>query len=218
MTGSEFYAYVLNKFKRTDKEDEFYEACTDTIGYMRLFFESNDYTDEEYITGISSLGEYQLDLPSDFGHIIGDIGLVDTTTNEEFRPLKKISKAEFNRLYPDRLLSGTEQNRSLPQHYCIFGDKVEVGPVPDKTTYQYRLTYTTESFTEVTSATDPVPFTDKNYRNVLRSGVLMELHDGMENYDESQYWMSKFTDGLNKIKNNDYDNTRSNSGAVYHGF
>ena len=39
MTGAEFYAYVLRLgFKRTDKETEFFEACTDAVEEMRRRF------------------------------------------------------------------------------------------------------------------------------------------------------------------------------------
>ena len=77
-TGAEMLAYVKRKFKRPDKDTEIYEAATDTIADMRLQILSEDYKEEAYISGISSLGDYRIALPSDFGHIIGDVTVTDT--------------------------------------------------------------------------------------------------------------------------------------------
>jgi len=217
MTGLELYNYVLRKFKRTDKSTEAYEAMTDIIADMRIQFLSEDYKEETYSSGISTVGEYKLGLPSDFGHIIGDISITDTDTDEDYGVLQKISKQRYDELYPDRLLTSTT-NMSLdtPQHYCIYGKQIFVGPVPDVTTYRYQFNYTTEAYTEITSATDPVPFTDK-YRNTVRAGVLAELYDGMENFQESQYYRSVYIDGLGKLAANDITNTQDDGGVCYRG-
>jgi len=217
MTGTEFYNYTLRKFKRTDKETEFYEAVNDIIADMSMRFESEDYITETSITGITVSGDYQLNLPSDYGHIVGDISLFDTTEDREYPSLKKISKSEFNDKYADRLLSTSNQNQSQPIHYCLFGSVIEVGPVPDKTTYEYKITYTTDNLTEVTSSTDPVPFTDTDQRNILRNGVLMELHYGMESYEEGSIYERLYLRGLDLLRINDRENTASEGMVAYHG-
>jgi hypothetical protein len=88
--------------------------------------------------------------------------------------------------------------------------------VPDKTTYRFQMNYTTEAFAEVSEATTSVPFSDR-YRNVLRCGVLAELHDGLESFDESQYWRAMYTSGLSKIKNNDDENVADDNTVAYNG-
>lgn len=217
MTGSEFYAYVLRKFKRTDKETEVYEAMTDVITDMRLQFYSEDYKEETYSSGISAIGEYKLGLPSDFGHIIGDISMIDTDDDQEYPTLTKISKQRYDDMYPERLLSDTNKmTTSHPRHYCIYGNQVFLGPVPDKTTYRYQFNYTTEDSDDIDSETDPVPFTEK-YRNVVRSGVLAELYDGMENYEEANYWRTMYVDGLRKVVANDETNVQDDEQIQYSG-
>ena len=217
MDGASFYAYVLRKFKRTDKETEAYEAMTDVIADMRVQFLSEDYKEETYSSGISALGEYKLGLPSDFGHMIGNITVTETGADEEYDTLEKISKQRYDELYPERLLTSTaNMDLDTPIHFCVYGKQIMVGPVPDKTTYRYQFNYTTEDYTEVTSATDPVPFTDR-YRNTLRAGVLAELYDGVENFQESQYYRSVYLDGLNKIAMNDETNTQDNDSVQYSG-
>lgn len=218
MTGSEFYTYVLENFKRTDKEDEIYRAITDVIADIRLQYSPNDYVLETTLTGISSLGDYALDLPTDFGYIIGDIQLVDTTTNEYYDPLTKISKEEYDRLYPDRLLgSSSLMNLNKPSNYCIFGNQVLIGPVPDVLTYVYKINYSSEPTAEITSGTTNVPFSDLTWRNILRCGVLMEVHAGMENYQEADVWATKYLTGLARAAQRDYDNNRDSVPVKYNG-
>jgi len=215
MTGTEWKAYVLKKFKRTDKDTELYQATTDTIADMRLQFDSEDYKEEAYVAGIAALGDYKFALPSDFGNIIGAITVIDTASNQDYDTLVKVSKEEYDERTPDRLLT-SGQNYGVPTYYCIYGKEVFIGPVPDKTTYRFQMNYTTEAFTEVSASTTSVPFSDR-YRNILRCGVLAELHDGLENFEESQYWRAMYTSGLSKIKQNDDDNIADDNNVAYNG-
>lgn len=217
MTGSEFYAYVLRKFKRTDKETEAYEAMTDVIADMRLQFLSSKYSEEAYLA-ISTSGEYRLSYPSDLGHFVGTITVTDTTDDSEIGILSKISKKTYDELYPDRLLTSTSNmTDGVPKHFCIFGEQIFIGPVPDKTSYRYSINYTTEDFTSIASDTADVPFSNK-YRNTLRAGVLSELHNGIENYDEAEYWANKFGEGLSKIAASEKFDEQDDESMRYSGF
>lgn len=216
MTGAEFLAYVIRKFKRTDKSTEIYQATTDIIADMRLQFDSEDYKEEAYIVGIDTLGDYRIATPNDFGHIIGNVTCVDVDSNSN-RELNKISKAAYDEKYSDRLYSSVgDISTGEPVDFCIYGKQIFVGPVPDSITYKYQINYTTEDYSEVDADTDPVPFSDR-YRNILRQGVLMELHDGLENYEESGYWRALYTDGLGKIVGNDEDNIQDNDAVSFSG-
>ena len=214
MTGQEFRDYVVKKFMRTDKDAEIYQATTDIIADMRLNMRAEDFKEEAYIAGISTLGDYRISLPTDFGHLIGDISLTDTSDDSSLGDLDKISKQEYDEQYGARLL--TDYTDGVPQDYCIYGGQMFLGPVPDSVDYRYQINYTTEAYTEVAAATDPVPFSDR-YRNYLRAGVLMEMHDLLENYEESGYWRVKYAEGVSIIKKNDGDNIADNSGIMYSG-
>jgi len=212
MTGQQFRDYVIKKFKRTDKDTELYQATTDVIADIRLLFPTERYKEEAYITGISTLGDYRIALPSDFGHLIGSLTVVDDddTTNT----LIKISKQEYDELYPYRLATAVANRiTGYPKHFCIYGEQIFIGPVPDAITYRYQMNYTTEAYTEVTSVTDPVPFTDE-YRNILRAGVLYELYNGLEQYEEANYWEQKYLEGVAKMKNNDENNIGNTSSTI----
>lgn len=216
MTGSQFRDYVVRIFKRTDKDTEIYEATTDIIADIRIQMKAELYKEEAYIAGISTLGEYKIGLPSDFGHLIGDITVVDESSGY-VGTLNKISKVAYDAKYGDRLFSDlADVDQDIPQDFCIYGGQIFLGCVPDKTTYKYYINYTTESFTEITSATAVVPFTDR-YRRTLRAGVLNELYMGLEFFDEANYWQSEYDKGLAKLIANDADNISSKDGVVYHG-
>lgn len=212
MTGSDFYTYVLKKFKRTDKSAEAYEAMTDVIADMRIQIVSPKYSEEAYLS-IGTLGEYRMPYPSDMGHLIGSISVTDTSDDSDIGTILKISKEKYDELYTDRLLTTVgNMNTGVPKHFCVFGEQIYIGPVPDKVTYRYNINYSVEDFTEITSGTADVPFSNK-YRNILRAGVLAELHNGIENYDESAFWKGEYLEGLGKISSSDkYD--ESNDEAI----
>jgi hypothetical protein len=220
MTGSAFATYVKNKFKRDDKDTELYEAATDTIALMRLEFQSDEYSEEATVAGISTVGEYRIAVPVDFGHIIGKIGIKDTADDQNYNPLVKISKQRYDEIYSDRVLDTVANvHTDVPRHFSIYAGQIYLGPVPDKTTYEYQINYTTEDSSDITSATDPVPFTEElRYRNILRNGVLFELHDGMENFDEAAYYKQLFNDGLARIIRSEDDNKAAQSNIIYNGF
>lgn len=216
MTGQEFRDYVVNNFKRTDKDTELYEHTTDVVNEMLMRLDgAEDYKEEGYTTGINTLGEYQMELPSDFGHIIGDVRLTNPTTNQEYSSLVKISKSSFDKAFADRDLTNGS-NRGVPVCFCIYANRIYLGPVPDSINYEYQINYVTRLTSNVTSATTSVPFTDK-YRHIVRNGVLAELHAGMENVAESQFYKLKYEEGLEYLKGKDFHNTASNENIVYHG-
>ena len=218
MTGEEVRDYIVRKFKRTDKDTEIYEAITDIVADMRLRIMSDNYSEEAYIAGIETLGDYRIAVPTDMGHFIGNISVTETGDDKSYPDLIKISKNRYDELYVKRLLT-TVANRGsgTPKHFCIYGQQIFIGPVPDKTTYVYQINFTTEAFTAVTSATTDVPFSTR-YRNTIRSGVMRELHNGLENYEESMFWDNLYLNELVKILDNDRENKADDEGMEYSGF
>lgn len=208
MTGQEVHDYILKKFKRTDKTTEIYEAITDVVRDMKLQILAEDVKEEAYTASITELGDYRLALPDDFGHIIGKVSLIDTSPLTAYPPLTKISKEKYDQMFPERLLTGTLQNRGVPQYFSIYADQIYLGNVPDKTSYRYQINYTTESGDDITSTTASVLFTPK-YRNYLRDGVLADLYEGMGLYEEAQIHRQQYLAGMAKISANDEFNTRS---------
>lgn len=211
MTGADFLAYCKRVFKRTDKDTEFFEVLTDVIMDIKLRFEWEDFKEEAYSTGISTLGDYKFTLPSDFGHLIGDVVWRESYTNS--RPLKKLSKARYDELYP--YPSSSDYSTGVPQYYCIYGGEIFIGPPPDQTDYTYLINYTTESATAITTDTASVPFTDK-YRWVIRDVVLGEFYDAyLGQPDRAERYRQKGEIGIQKMVANENNDISAPSFIAY---
>lgn len=212
MTGSEFLAYVKQVLSRTDKDTEIYTATSDTIMDMRSLIKTDEHMAvSSALSGISAVGDYTLSLPNDFGHLIGDVLIQDTSSDTTYFPLNKMTKVEYDVKY-NRNLASSASNRhtGVPVDYAYFGQQIYIGPAVDSTNYQFKINYTTEDTPTITSATTTVPFTDK-YREVVRSGVLSRIFAELENYEESNFWDFRYQRGLKKLMDTDYDNVETSS-------
>ena len=146
MTGANLYNYILQIFKRTDKSTEVYTAIADTVMDMRSRMLSDDFsTVSAALTGASTIGSYQLTLPTDFGHLIGDVLIKDTAADDVYFPLRRITKPEWDIKYNQALASAVGNRLTgTPTEYCFFGGKIYVGSPVDKTTYEFKINYTTD--------------------------------------------------------------------------
>jgi hypothetical protein len=221
MTGSELLTYVKRQFKRTDKDSELYECMTDTIVDMRLRMVSDDYAiiSTTLAADPSAVdGAYMLTLPTDFGHLTVDNVLVrDTASDQDYDPLNKISKSEYDQQYAQVYLSDVgKRNTGVPCDFALYGGKLYIGPAMDSANWEFKINYTTSGLTEVTSSTDPVPFATK-YREVMRDGVLARMYKILENFDEASVWQNAYELGIIKITNNDNYNRADRSGIAYGG-
>ena len=189
MSASEWRAYVLRKgFKRTDKDTELYEATTDAIQELRRRFSFDVAETESTITDtISVLGDFKMSQGSDLGMLQG-IVLEDDDTGT---PLTRVSKAIFDEMYPS---INVESDRGYPQHYCLFGGYIYIGPIPDSVSYAYRQSYSQRAGV-VTASTTGVPFTNL-YRDVLCDLVISLLYDGLDEMDRAGFYRQKFEAGL----------------------
>lgn len=204
MTGSEFHDYVVRTFKRTDKTTEIYDAITDTIFDMCERMDFEDTKIEAYTTGgITILGDYKIDLPSDFGRLIGDVRWSD---QDNSWTLTKLSKQEFNEKYGDT--DGDEPIDGEPTHYCVFGNQILLGPIPDKTTYEYQIDYSTFPSDEITSISTEVIFTDKA-RECVKFGTLSCLYESMEEWDLAAKYKGKFEEKIGQFVAREKENTRA---------
>lgn len=213
MSGSDFYDYVLNIYKRTDKSTEVYEAITDAVMDMKLRFYFQDFQEEGYSTGIDTAGQYKLGVPTDFGHLIGDVTLIELGGGS--RVLTKRSKQYIDEHYLTK--EETTQTTGKPMDYCIYANQIYVLPVPDSTSYVYQINYSTEEATTMTSETTSVPFTSK-YRETLRDLVLSKLWLGTTPDDaKAQKHLDLAEKGIAMIIANEDFNTQSVTNVEFQG-
>lgn len=185
MTGSDFYAYLLRKgFKRTDKSTEAYEAITDAVQELRMRFSFDEAEADATATDtISVLGDYKIANESDMGMLNGVI----IEDGENATPLLKISKARYDEMYPYQAVT---TGRGYPSHYCVYAGSIYIGPIPDQTSYTYRLNYSKRAGT-ITASTTGVPFTDL-YRDMLAQLSLSYLWDALDEGDKADRCRTKF--------------------------
>ncbi len=219
MTGSEFLTYVKRIFVRTDKDTELYECMTDIVVDMRLTLLSDDYStiSSDLASGLSA-GDYTIDVPSDFGHLLVDGVLIRGTGSDEvYNPLNKISKALYDHKYQEVYHSTVNnRNTSTPCEYAYYGRKLYLGPAVDHGNYEFKINYTTDGVADIVAGTTAVPFTDK-YRKILRDGVLMLAYKMMENFEESARFEADYERGKEKIRDNDKFNKMESSPMAYNG-
>lgn len=209
MSGSDFYAYVLRTFKRTDKSTEVYESITDACQEMAQRFPFDELSNETSLTDtISVAGDYKLNLESDFEILVSDIVVIDGIDSW---PLIKRNKSEFDELYPNP--TATNVSTAKPIHYCIFDGSVYLGPVPDKTSYSYRISYSQETGT-INSVSSSVPFTDK-YRRVLKYLVLHYLYSDLEMDEPAAKYRGLFEVDFQRITSLEYKNKTGISAVAY---
>jgi hypothetical protein len=187
MSGSDFRDYVVSSrgFKRDDKDSELYDAITDAIQIMRRRCGFDEAEVEASSTDtIDTLGQWQLDVESDLGLLLGVV-VEDGNTAQ---PLTRLSKDEFDRRYPYNRVDSSA--RSFPVSYCVYAGQIQLGPIPNKTSYVYRLAYSKRAGV-VTSSTASVPFTNL-YRDILADLVMSRLYVMLEEYDKAAGFKQSF--------------------------
>ena len=202
MSAIEMRDYIVRTFKRDDKDVELYEALTDTIRDMRSQFNfSEDEIETSTTDTISTLGDYKISMQSNFGLLVGGVRVIDGDDSMDLTP---ISKPEFDRFYPNP--SASTVTKAKPIHYTLFGGIIYLGPVPDSTSYTYRLSFSIEPFLTIDADTVSVPFT-RYYRETVKYGVLARLYgailpDMASFYD--QKYMQSFGNAIKRERHNNY--------------
>lgn len=204
MNGEEFYQYILNALKRTDKEAEVFEALKDTINDMIMNLPFEEFKNEQITKGIEKQGEYCFGLPVNFSGFITNVTIADESKSS-FAPLKKISKQEWDELIPnpqDNNITG------VPSHYCVFGNRLFIYPVPDKITYDYTVccgTYLTDTLTR---QSEYIPLSDQ-YRETLKYGVLFRVLADLQDFETAVNYQGLYVKYFEKAEAN--NNAKSNS-------
>ncbi len=215
MTGPDFLTYIKNTFKRDDKDTQIYESITDVIVEVRRAFLSEDFKEEAFTASIDTLGDFKLGLPTDFGHMIGDITGIEDDQSDWI--IRKVSKETFDIKFGDRYYTtAANVNTDKPRLFCVYGGQIMLGPPPDDITYIYQFNYTTEDQVAIDADTTEVPFTDK-HRRTIKYGVLADMYFNLGIDDEGLKWQQLFLNAKEGLIDNDEDNVSASENVQYHG-
>lgn len=192
LTGSLMKAYIVRSgWRRTDMDTELYDCMTDTVLEMEQTFRFDQREKESTTTDtISAVGDYKINLESDFGHLVG-VTLMDTDTTI---PLRKISRQAYECLY--QTPTGNT-NTGYPEKFAIFANQIYIGPPPDRTSYQFRLIYSQRLTSTIDANTSPVPFSAQ-YREVLKDGTLRRLFKNVKQWDLADRFGNDYAIGLER--------------------
>jgi hypothetical protein len=190
LTGSEWLSYIVNTlgFKRTDKDDVVFAATTDAIQIMRRKFSFDEaQVDMTTTDTISTLGDFKIAIESNLG-LLQSVILQDDDTGT---PLDQVSKSKFDLLYPS---INVDSDKGYPQHFCVYAGSIYIGPIPDQTSYAYRINYSTRAGIIVSSTTG-VPFTNL-YRDVLGDLTMSRIYLSLEDFEKSSFWEGRFNNSF----------------------
>lgn len=207
LTGLQMKQYVIDSgFKRDDMDDEIYDALTDTIMEMEQAFRFDERETETTTTDtISVVGDYKIDLEPDFGHLV-TLVLIDGDTT---KPLDRMSKEAYEARYTT---PPSNENLGYPEGYAIFGGQLYIGPPPEQTSYEYRLSYSQRLTAVIDATTDPVPFSSQ-YRETLKDGASYRLYKNLKNWDTAAAYKNDFGQEMTRIMARERRN-RGGAGTV----
>lgn len=211
MSGTNWLAYILRTFKRTDKTEEVFDATNAAVAEIRRKFRTARDEKETAMTDtIDTLGEYKLDVESDFGMAVSDVFVRGSNNGFYLTP---ISKSRYDDLY-GKWGTGSSQ-RGLPRDYCLFGGQVLLGPIPDSIDYVYVQSYGRARLTPADEDSSAIPYTTDDYKEIMGYGVLWRLYKLVENDDQAGAYKALWDDGLDQIKTLERRNRRVTTIVAY---
>lgn len=188
MILSAFKTYVLQDFKRTDKDTELVQAYNDAIIDIATRMPHSGYKYQSYVPTVSGQEDYTL--PSDLIHLIHPAKLLDGSgTNDSGYPMDFISKQEYDLLEPNP--NRTDPPAGKPIKYCVFSKSILLTPIPDAV-YIIEIDWSKRPTT--LSGNSDVHSLGSEWDEVLKQMVLARLNAGIELFAEAAYWESRYQD------------------------
>ena len=188
MILSAFKTYVLQDFKRTDKDTELVQAYNDAIIDIATRMPHGGYKYQSYVPTVSGQEDYAL--PSDVIHLIHPAKLLEGSgTNDSGYPMDFISKQEYDLLEPNP--NRTDPPTGKPIKYCVFSKSILLSPVPDAI---YIIEIDWSKRPTALSGNSDVHTLGSEWDEALKQMVLARLNAGIELFAEAQYWESRYQD------------------------
>lgn len=191
MQLSAFKTYVLQDFKRTDKDTELVQAYNDAIICVATFMPHGGYKYQSYVPCAVAQNNYPL--PGDLIHLIHPVRLLEGSgTNDSGYPLNHVTKQEYDLLEPNP--NRTDPPTGKPSDYCVFSRSILVSPNPDKATYFLEIDWSKRP-TSLSGDSD-LHSLGSEWDEVLKWMTLARLNAGIELFGEAQFWETKYQDPL----------------------
>jgi len=191
MILSAFKTYVLQDFKRTDKEAELVQAYNDAIIDLATRMPHGGYKYQSYIPTVIVQEDYPL--PSDLIHLIHPARLLEGSgTNDSGYQMDFITKQEYDsyEVNPNR----TSPSSGKPMRYTVYSRSILLSPIPDKNTYLVEIDWSKRPV--VLSGDNDVHSLGSEWDEILKHMVLTRLNSGIELFQEAEFWRSRYEDQM----------------------
>ncbi|MFA5037858.1 MAG: hypothetical protein WC479_11875 [Candidatus Izemoplasmatales bacterium] len=209
MTRLQFYSYIVEIFKRTDKSTEIYRALNETITDIANRYPFENYSFQSWIPCV--VGQEDYPLPSTLVHISHPIRLLEgsAATDDGF-PLDFITKQEYDALEanPNR----TSPETGEPAKYTIFSDSILLTPIPDSTDYLIEINWGKQA-TALSVDSDTASFISA-WDEIIKWGTLFRVYLGLGLTEDATPWQALYEQGINRMIDRDKDKKNSWIGRV----
>lgn len=186
-----FKTYVKQILIRTDKDTEIVQAYNDAIIAVAAKMPHGAYKYQSYLPLVAQQEDYPL--PSTIVHLLHPVKLLEGTgTNDSGWPLNRLTKQEYDEEYPNPNRASPSIT-GVPTDYCIYSGSILIGPLPETGTDDYLEIDWTKVPTDI-SGDSETPALPDYWREVLRQMVLKRIYEGLELFQEAQYWRSLYED------------------------
>lgn len=201
-----FLAYVKRYFKRTDKDDEIYEAQNETVRDILKRDTIQEYAFQSWVPTVDAQEDYPL--PADLLHLHHPVRLLEGSgTNDDGWPLDHITKEEYDLREPNP--NRTSPATSTPRAYAVWSNSILLTPIPDSnggSNYLIEINWGNIP-TDLSNDADVMQFSTA-WEEIVKWGCLYRLYASVKLYQDAQYWEEKYERGLKIMTNINKDKRR----------
>lgn len=195
-TRLQFLAYIIQDFKRDDKDTEIYQAYNDTLRHLCNLAPFENLKFQSWIPTQIGVEDYPLPAtsPNVKCHVIHPVRCIESSSSSSRGyGMNKLSKEAYSERYPNPNASPTtEIVKGQPTDYCIYSDSILVGPLPDKSTYIIELDWAKQRTTQDYDA--DLQELGEDWEEVIKFGVLFRLFKGIGLDEEAAAYLNLYRD------------------------
>jgi len=187
MTRIDFYTYIINAFKRTDKDTEIYTAYNNTIVHLSNL---KPLIGRKFTSWIpSKVDRPDYPIPCNLCHVFHPVRIIESLSSSNGYPMNKLARDVFMEKYPNQKSTDpTRISRGMPVDYTIYSDQIWTGPLSDKDSYIFELDWAKKG-TPQNYASDIHELGDE-WDEVIKYGTLARLYEDIGLTSEAdRYWI-----------------------------
>ncbi len=186
----QFITYVIQDFKRDDKDTEIVQAYNDTINHIASIHPNDNMRYQSYIPSVYLQEDYPL--PSNLGHLFHPVRCLEgSDSNDTGWPMEKLSKEAYDRRNPNPNRT-TPDNPRRPVEYCIYSRSLLVNPPDNDEDYLFEINWA--KIATEGSADSDIHELGNYWDEVIKWGILFRLYMGLGQSGEAADYKALYED------------------------